>query len=229
MSLPSTYHLHHSLPNRSPSQRPVALSLNGYQPLSFDREAAEQAHQQSLMVPESSTASSVSGHSNYQTDFGGSTDTAATSTLSHNLKPGDNPHATSWSPPPNLAGVGKGHSLSPPGSPVHSSAARQNQAMLSPVPQSPVPAPSSSNQYFDANSQAQYSQQTVSTPYSGEDYERGFSAMSVNDDNGYTTDPGGHGLRGGGGSRSRRRSLPSVPSDIPTPVSENDMACVHGI
>lgn len=219
MSLPSTYHLHHSLPNRSPSQRPTSLSLHEYQPLNFDREATENAYQQSLSIPESSTVSSMSGHSyshpQSQTDFGGSTETGATSTLSHNLKPGDNPHATSWSPPPNLAGLGMGHSLSPPGSPVHSAAARQNQAMLSPVPQSPLAPPSPSTPYSDQQYRVQYSQPSVSTPYSGEDYERGFSAMSVNDENGYTTDPGGQGLRRG--SR-RRRSLPSVPSDVPTPV-----------
>lgn len=219
MSLPSTYHLHHSLPNRSPSQRPLSLSLNDYQPLNFDREATEHAYQQSLSVPESSTVSSMSGHS--QTDFGGSVETAATgsSTLSHHLKAGDNPHGGSWSPPPNLAGLGTGHSLTPPGSPEHASAARQNQAMLSPVLQSPRSPPTPHAQYFEQYPASRdTSQQRLASPNSsGEDYERGFSAMSVNDENGYTTDPGGPGLRTR--PSRRRRSLPSVPSDVPTPVS----------
>lgn len=218
MSLPSTYHLHHSLPNRSPTQRPLSLSLNDYQPLNFDREATEHAYQQSLSVPESSTVSSLSGHS--QTDFGGSTETAATglSTLSHHLKAGDNPHGSSWTPPPNLAGLGKGHALTPPGSPIHSSAALRNQAALSPVLQSPCTPPTPPTQYFDR----QYHSPVhgPSSPYDQDDYERGFRAMSMNDEShqsGYSTDPGGPGLLSN--RRGRRRSLPAVPSDVPTPVS----------
>lgn len=218
MSLPSTYHLHHSLPNRSPTQRPLSLSLNEYQPLSFDREATEHAYQQSLSVPESSTVSSYSGHS--QTDFGGSAETAGTglSTLSHHLKAGDNPHDSTWTPPPNFAGVGKGHALTPPGSPVHSSAARHNQAMLSPVLQSPRTPPTPPTQYFDR--QYHSPDPREASLYGEESYERGFRAMSINDENhqnGYSTDPGGPGLLSK--SRRRRRSLPTVPSDVPTPVS----------
>jgi len=219
MALPSTYALHHSLPNRSPNHRATSLSLADYQPLAFDREAAEDAHHQSLAVPARSTVSSMSGHS--QTSFAG-TGTAetpntsvSTSTLSHRLKPGDNPHNSVYLPPPNMAGLGRGHALTPPGSPIHSSAALANHALLSPVPQSPPlgaePATPPAEFFEERDRQERGYFSGPSSPV-----ERGFRAMNVNDD-GYTTDPGGPGLlsRGNG----RRRSLPAVPSDVPTPVS----------
>jgi hypothetical protein len=220
MALPSTYALHHSLPNRSPNHRPLNLSLADYQPLNFDREAAEDAHQQSLAVPARSTVSSMSGHS--QTSFGGnaSAETADTSlsTLSHKLKPGDNPHSVNgvWAPPPNMAGLGTGHALTPPGSPEHSSAAQRNQEMLlSPIPQSPrgrEPA-TPPQEFFDRQNPGYFS--GPSSPMDSN--ARGFSAMNSNDD-GYTTDPGGPGLLSR--ANRRRRSLPAVPSDVPTPVSD---------
>jgi hypothetical protein len=190
-----------------------------YQPLAFDREAAEDAHRQSLAVPASSV-SSMSGHS--QTSFTGpSVETpntsVSTSTLSHRLKPGDNPHSSVYAPPPNLAGLGKGHALTPPGSPIHSSAALANHALLSPVPQSPRgPEPATPPAEFFEERERQ-ERGYFSGPSSPVDSnERGFRAMNLNDD-GYTTDPGGPGLlsRGNG----RRRSLPAVPSDVPTSVS----------
>jgi hypothetical protein len=219
MTLPSTYALHHSLPNRSPNHRPLSLSLAEYQPLAFDREAAEDAHRQSLAVPASSV-SSMSGHS--QTSFTGpSVETpntsVSTSTLSHRLKPGDNPHNSVYAPPPNLAGLGKGHALTPPRSPIHSSAALANHALLSPVPQSPrgpEPATPPAEFFEERDRQERGYFSGPSSPVDSN--ERGFRAMNLNDD-GYTTDPGGPGLlsRGNG----RRRSLPAVPSDVPTPVS----------
>jgi hypothetical protein len=225
MALPSTYALHHSLPNRSPNHRPLNLSLADYQPLNFDREAAEDAHHQSLSVPARSTVSSMSTHSgSYVGNTGAETGETSLSTLSHKLKPGDNPHDNTWAPPPNMAGLGTGHSLTPPGSPVHSSAARRNQEMLSPIPQSPRtrgPEPPTPPQEFFDQQNAGY----FSGPSSPDSNERGFRAMNITDD-GYTTDPGGPGLLAR--RNGRRRSLPAVPSDVPTPVStqSNHMSCL---
>jgi hypothetical protein len=217
MALPSTYALHHSLPNRSPNHRPLSLSLADYQPLNFDREAAEDAHHQSLAVPARSTVSSLSGNS--QTSFTGTgyaeTPDTSVSTLSHKLKPGDNPHSSTFVPPANLAGLGKGHALTPPGSPIHSTAATVNHAYLSPVPQSPREPPTPPAEYFE--DQERRERGYFSGPSSpAEVDERGFRAMNLNDD-GYTTDPGGPGLLSR--ANGRRRSLPAVPSDVPTPVS----------
>jgi hypothetical protein len=224
MALPSTYALHHSLPNRSPNHRATSLSLADYQPLNFDREAAEDAHHQSLSVPARSTVSSMSGHSLSSFAGTGTAETPATSvstsTLSHKLKPGDNPHNAEYTPPPNIAGLGRGHALTPPGSPIHSSAARANYAVLSPVPQSPrrpePPTPPAS--FFEERERQERGY--FSGPSSPvESNERGFRAMNLNDD-GYTTDPGGPGLLSR--ANGRRRSLPAVPSDVPTPVSHLD-------
>lgn len=222
MSSHSTYQLRNSLPNRAPSQRPRSLSLSEYQPITFDREALEAAYQQTIGLPSSSSVSSRSHPSwlSFNASGTGSVDThdtGATSMLSHELKRGDNPHvsvntAPPQPPPPiNVAGVGAGHSLTPPGSPFHASAQLHHQSVLSPVPGSPT-APS-----LPARPQVvpetTYVPTPPSVPQSNFGMRRAVSAMDVDD--GYSTDPGASSR-----ARGKRRALPALPTDVPVPVSD---------
>jgi hypothetical protein len=243
MALPSTYHLRHSLPNRSASARPRALSLSEYQPLSFDRESLEAAYQQTLSQPASgygstSTLSSFIGPASISvaSRSNGSDATHATtpSTLTHHLKRGDNPHRHSQPPPsrppgefgqqqqqrqpPNFVGVGAGHSLTPPHSPVHKAVQGwQQQALLTPpagvvgtpvLPPTPPERPGMLPESTFVPSES---------PHPGRGNRRDSSAMDVDGEwAGYGGDPGG---RGGDRDRGKRRALPSAPTNIPTPVS----------
>lgn len=248
MSLKSAYHAQHSLPNRSPTTRPRSLSLTDYQPLAFDREATQAAYQASLDFPASSV-SSLSNHSTNSFSGHGSAETAATSaglgtgtgtamsstSLSHYLKPGDNPHfptrpasAGGLPPPPsNFAGIGAGHTLTPPQSPIHSAVSQVNlnrSSLLSPVPQSPLtpgmnaePSPN----FLSSEESMQATGRIPPTPESpffpNMRMTRRASAMDVDGGEEYMGGPAGaQGSQGGGG---KRRALPVVPTNVPTPVS----------
>ncbi|KAK8854873.1 hypothetical protein IAR55_003612 [Kwoniella newhampshirensis] len=243
MALPSTYHLSHSLPNRSPSQRPRSLSLSEYQHLSFDRDALTAAYQASLGIPTSSNVSSVSHPS--QSSFGGlSTETHdtslsgsySTSTLSHRLKAGDNPHARStvdaqgMIPPPglkddgNFAGVGAGHTLTPPQSPLHKAAQLAHEkALLSPVPGSPRLPPSPPvrperipSSTFKPEVPPRIPSQRPERPSPPPMHMRRSQS-----DLGFDRDAPWQGvhewIEGDGHGRGKRRALPAIPINIPTP------------
>lgn len=206
MSLQSTYQLRQSLPNRSNS-RPRSLSLAEYQPLSFDREALEAAYQASL-------SGSNAGHNpswrSHPSQASGRASTgaseAAGSTLSRNLRPGDNPHlpprpvaipsAVDEAPPGGIAGVGAGHSLTPPQSPFHRQGQLRNQRRMS----TSLPEP-------EQNGQASFNSRgrPVSQDYHGGLDTDDFEAA------GYETDPGP--------VVSGRRALPLPPTNVPPPVS----------
>jgi hypothetical protein len=206
MSLTSTYQLRNSLPIRSGS-RPRSLSLAEYQPLSFDREALEAAYQASLNGSSNGHVASWRSHpsqtsgrtSNESNDTGGST-------LSRNLKPGDNPHlpprpvaippAPQEPPPGGIAGVGAGHSLTPPQSPFHKQGQLHHQRRLSGGLQSPVGITTNGH-----NGKGKGSSQDYHGALDWEDFEAA----------GYETDPGP--------VVSGRRALPQVPTNVPPPVS----------
>ncbi|WWD18978.1 hypothetical protein CI109_103435 [Kwoniella shandongensis] len=246
MAVQYNNHLSHSLPIRSPSQRPRSLSLSEYQPLSFDRDALTAAYQASLGLPTSSNVSSISHPS--QSSFGGlSTETHDTSitgtgtgsTLSHKLRAGDNPHARSMSdipipPPPmtddgNFAGIGAGHTLTPPGSPLHKAAQQvHQQSLLSPVPGSPVPVPPSPparparipSSTFKPQLPPRLPSQRPSMASSKPSpppmtMRRSQSDIGVDRD---TPWQGQHEwIEGDGRGRGKRRALPAVPTNIPVP------------
>lgn len=253
MSAASTYQFRHSVPNRSATARPRSLSLAEYQPLTFDRDRVEAAYQQSLQQPASSAATSINLSQPSLSSFSGpnSTDTHATSfsTLSHNLKAGDNPHAASTphlplAPPTipgggygNFAGVGAGHSLTPPDSPEHRDAQQlHRQSILSPVPGSPLPPtppqrpmtlPESTFRR-DVDVAADRAQAQDQTMHPG--IRRGHSAMDVDGNAALAVESGGtasqsepfenNSPRG----RGKRRALPDVPTNVPQPVSGRDSA-----
>jgi hypothetical protein len=212
MALQSTYHLQHSLPNRAPSARPLSVSLADYQPLAFNREALESAYQTSLALPATSAGSWASHPSTISSPPESvSSHDSGPLTLSKYLKPGDNPHKP-LSPPPfsedppagGFAGVGAGHSLTPPQSPFH------NVAPLPPAHPSPPTSPS-----------ANFSSQ-ISADYRGKGRARANSRISLDrptgldmDDfeaAGYETDPGPV-------VSGPRRHLPLPPTNVPAPVS----------
>lgn len=262
MSFPSTYSFRQSLPNRSPSLRPRSLSLADYAPLSFDRETLEAQYYAALSQPSSATVSSgrpsafsvpsfpssgtglASGtgagysggsdqtHSTQHTRGDGSTP----STLSHNLRRGDNPHtppqpAVAPQPvrleaddePANYAGVGAGHALTPPTSPLHKDVQQVHQAMLdlqglpSPAaerqdgtrPPTPPPRPA----YIPASTFH------PSSPISDDGgFRRHVSDMYIDEDGaGYLTDPGSG--RPVDRNKGKRRQLPPPPTNVPVPVS----------
>lgn len=222
MALPSTYHLRNSLPNRSPSSRPRSLSLAEYQPLTFDREALESAYQSGLQQPASSSTSWRSHPSSTQA----SVDTHETistspSTLSGHLKAGDNPHLAP--PPPfpgtedagGFAGVGAGHSLTPPGSPFHKHGQLQSQALVS--TNLPTPPTTTSDHFHEPMGNAGQVDNggRKGKGRSGRGVSHDYGAGLDLDDfeaAGYDTDPGPvvTGLR---------RALPPVPTNVPPPVS----------
>lgn len=133
----STHAFRQSMPHRSPSQRPRSLSLSEYQPLAFDREATALAYRTQLYQPvaSSNTSSytpSIASHGEFN-----SGPPPAPSSLSQHLRRGDNPHlprrsSTSgeFSDDDNLAGVGAGHALSPPQSPIHQTAQEAHRTSL---------------------------------------------------------------------------------------------------
>lgn len=222
MSIPSTYHLRNSLPNRSPSSRPRSLSLAEYQPLTFDREALESAYQSGLQLPASSSTSWQSHPS--VSSAQASTDThetapTSTSTLSGHLKPGDNPHLPP--PPPfpghdegigGFAGVGAGHSLTPPGSPFHKDGQLQQQSLISPGLPTP---PTTSSELLHA---------AAADDYTADRKGKGRSARNAYHDYGANLDMGDFEVAGyetdpGPVVSGPRRALPTVPTNVPPPVS----------
>ena len=237
MSLSSTY-LRNSLPNRSPSQRPRSQSLSEYQPLSFDREALEAAYQQTLGLPSSSSISSrsIPSWSSFVVSGGGGSedthDTGATSMLSQDIKPGDNPHGpvAQDAPPLNHAGLGAGHSLTPPHSPFHSVGPNHNSTAISHVPGSPkfpLPPPRPKAVPRSSIPPTPPPRPTVvpgstfdpaSEPHPGIGMRRAASAMDV--DEGYLTDPSVSNR-----ARGKRRALPALPTDVPAPVSIKYYLC----
>ncbi|WVR07430.1 hypothetical protein IAU60_004471 [Kwoniella sp. DSM 27419] len=240
MAIPSTYHLHHSLPNRSPTQRPRSLSLSEYQPLSFDRDALESAYQASLGLP-SSHASSITGHTTTtgvtrtNTTFGGaSTETHDTSLSSF---PTDIKMDSFPIPPPPIhdgqgvyAGIGAGHTLTPPQSPIHKAAQLANQSsMLSPVPGSPRPPTPPPRPTAGEPSETSYGhpqaapwlpprrpglQQHPSPPQ----LIMRRSRSELGNDRTASWGGGYEWVEGDGRGRGQRRALPAVPTNVPAPV-----------
>ena len=206
MSLQSTYQLRNSLPNRSNS-RPRSLSLAEYQPLSFDREALEAAYQASLNGSSNGHSASWRSHPS-QTSGRTSSEThdAGGSTLSRNLRPGDNPHLpprpvpvpppVEELPPGGIAGVGAGHSLTPPQSPFHKQGQLHHKRRLSGGLPAPGDIINSSN-----NGKGRAGSQELHGGLDLDDFEAA----------GYDTDPGP--------VVSGRRALPQPPTNVPPPVS----------
>ena len=249
MALTSSYNARNplSFSSRGPSirSRPRSVSMADYAPLDLDREALSSAYQAAIN-PSSSMASSLSSYPTYKTTSSGydydtpglsSTSSAqqhsfetaptsmatagSTSTLSHHLRPGDNPHAAALAAM-NQAGVGAGHSLSPPGSPFHSTTnivgngngnglppgvngmnGPSPASQLSPVGPPPPPRPGHRD------------------PETGEPLRkpswmrRGYSSSDLHD-----SQPDNMGYeRAPEGNWARRRDLPPVPTNVPQPVS----------
>jgi hypothetical protein len=230
MSIPSTYHLRNSLPNRSPSSRPRSLSLAEYQPLTFDREALESAYQSGLQQPASSSTSWQSQPSSAHASSVETHETVPTSpsTLSSQLQPGDNPHLSPHlSPPPpfpgtedaaGFAGVGAGHSLTPPGSPFHKQGQLQSQALIS--PSLPTPPTTSSDRFHEpvGNVGQVGNAGRKGKGRSGRGASHDYGAGLDLDDfeaAGYDTDPGPV-------VTGVRRALPPVPTNVPPPVSRRE-------
>ncbi|WVF72699.1 hypothetical protein IAT40_007517 [Kwoniella sp. CBS 6097] len=221
MALPSTYHLSHSLPNRSPNQRPRSLSLSEYQPISFDRDALESAYQASLALPSSHTSSITTGHSSC---FGGaSTETHDTSISSFPTQPKLDNFPPPPPPPPigrneegGYAGVGAGHTLTPPQSPMHKAAHQLNQASMRPsVPPSPKPptppprpaeVPETTFRPALPPRRPQVPDVMMRRSQSDMGHER-----ETNWGGGYEW------IEGDGHGRGKRRALPAVPTNVPAP------------
>ncbi|WVQ99912.1 hypothetical protein IAU59_007055 [Kwoniella sp. CBS 9459] len=224
MALPSTYQLTHSLPNRSPNQRPRSLSLSEYQPLSFDRDALESAYQASLALPSSHTSSIATGHSSC---FGGaSTETHDTSISSFPTQPKlDNFPAP---PPPPLpigsgsngeggfAGVGAGHTLTPPQSPMHKTAQQLNQAtMRSSVPPSPKPPtpPPRPAEVPETTFKPTLPPRRPQPP----EFVMRRSQSDMGHDRETNWGGGYEWIEGDGHGRGKRRALPAIPTNVPAP------------
>ncbi|ORX38612.1 hypothetical protein BD324DRAFT_621578 [Kockovaella imperatae] len=145
-----------SMPMRSNS-RPRSVSMADYTPLYIDREALSSAYHAAISTTPSSTSGYTQSSQNYSappsTYSGTSYETpgpSSPSTLSHHLKPGDNPHLVFDKSDPsyvNQAGVGAGHSLTPgalpfnaypsPASGALPVSAGGNGTSLDPVPPTP--------------------------------------------------------------------------------------------
>lgn len=173
----ASHAIHRSLPNRSPSNRPRALSLSEYQPLAFDRDAVQAAYQTQLTLPSVSSAYTRTNTGTHTASSGLVTGTNSSSTVPTTVTAGTDsskgggsggyktsiPPSTVSSaqhmqgaghyigdaelqaPVPvwatdeemarragsgNMTGIGAGHSLTPPGSPLHR-AARARASSLS--------------------------------------------------------------------------------------------------
>ncbi|WVQ81989.1 hypothetical protein IAT38_004116 [Cryptococcus sp. DSM 104549] len=232
MALRSTYNLHHSLPHRSPTQPPRSLSLSEYQPLSFDREALESAYQASLVAPSSSYCSTPTNPSHSQTSFGpASVETHDTSfsSFSHQIKAGEKPDGAADffplppSPPGNRAGVGAGHTLTPPQSPLHRAAQTANQqVLLSPVPGSPPPLPrrvvsgrppSSGTRPLSESMEGYQPQPQHQMPPMV--MRRSQSDVGTQGDGSWQGQR--EWIEGDGRGRGKKRALPPVPTNVPRP------------
>ncbi|WWC63179.1 uncharacterized protein I303_105779 [Kwoniella dejecticola CBS 10117] len=221
MALPSTYQLRHSLPNRSPTQRPRSLSLSEYQPLNFDRDALESAYQASLNLP-SSHASSWTGHSNSQSfSFNGA------STETHDTSMGSGEDLLTH-PKGAFAGVGSGHTLTPPQSPLHKATTRLNQAsLLSPIPsssnvlqqqQKPPTPPPRPNDTDIPETTFKPSLPPRQPPRPSPPNLPMRRSQSEVDMMGHEQWDGAYEwIEGDGRGRGKRRALPPVPTNVPVP------------
>ncbi|OCF40825.1 hypothetical protein I317_05360 [Kwoniella heveanensis CBS 569] len=220
MALPSTYHLSHSLPNRSPNQRPRSLSLSEYQPISFDRDALESAYQASLALPSSYTSSIITGHSSC---FGGaSTETHDTSVSSFPTQPKLDNFPTPPPPPIGVneeggyAGVGAGHTLTPPQSPMHKAAHQLNQASMrtsvppSPKPPTPPPRPAEVPETTFKPALPPRRPQVPEVMMRRSQSDMGHD-RETNWGGGYEW------IEGDGHGRGKRRALPAIPTNVPVP------------
>ncbi|WWC71671.1 uncharacterized protein I206_105629 [Kwoniella pini CBS 10737] len=221
MALPSTYQLRHSLPNRSPSQRPRSLSLSEYQPLNFDRDALESAYQASLNLP-SSHASSITGHSNSQSiSFHGA------SIETHDTSLGLSGEDVLTHPKGAFAGVGSGHTLTPPQSPLHKATSELNQASMLPTipsspnvlqnPKPPTPPPRPNDTDIpETTFRPSLPPRQPARPIPPKLPMR--RSQSEVDMMGHEQWDGAYEwIEGAGNGRSRRRALPPVPTNVPVP------------
>ncbi|KAK4687955.1 hypothetical protein P7C73_g2170, partial [Tremellales sp. Uapishka_1] len=208
--------IRHSLPSRASNRQSATLSLSDYQPLAFDRDSLESSYQQSQGLYSNS---SFSSEAHLSGSFGGSTESSSgPSTLSQHLRAGDNPNLK-WSPSQNnFAGVGAGHTITPPGSPspphhrlftpptpptIH------RPSILSPVPASPTPPNLPPRPFAIPESTLPVSQ--------GE-----YDSMAMDIDG----DAGTFGQRNGSDSdvgsisnvrQGKKRALPELPQNVPVP------------
>ncbi|WVW85742.1 hypothetical protein I302_107780 [Kwoniella bestiolae CBS 10118] len=222
MALPSTYHLNHSLPNRSPTQRPRSLSLSEYQPLNFDRDALESAYQQSLNLP-SSHSSSLTGHTGSTANslsFNGlSTETHSSS--------GTSTEEVLTHPKGAFAGVGAGHTLTPPQSPLHQATSKLNQAtLLSPIPSTPIDRPPTPPPRPNDHEipETTFPQQPPLPPRPALKNKPSPPRLPMRrsqsevDMVGYQQwDGANEYIQGDGHGRTKRRALPAVPTNVPVP------------
>ncbi|WWC90816.1 uncharacterized protein L201_005753 [Kwoniella dendrophila CBS 6074] len=244
MALPSTYQLHHSLPNRSPNQRPRSLSLSEYQPLNFDRDALESAYQASLNLP-SSHSSSLTGHTPIDSQRSSTFHGASTETHDTSIDDISNNGDILTHPKGAFAGVGAGHTLTPPQSPLHQATTKLNQAsLLSPIPASPsLPSlppvnekakpkakpptpPPRPNEHEIPSSTYPPRLPPRHQPSSSVDYSHipspprlhmRRSQSEIDMIGGQQWDGAYEWIEGDGQGRSRRRALPAIPTNVPVP------------
>ena len=220
MAISSTYQFRNPLHSRQPYQRPRSFSFTDYQPLIIDRDAIESAYQASLGHPSSGsnsmTASYLSNDQSSATSHGSTlppSDQGRLSTLSHHLRPGDNPHA-----PPNIAGIGAGHSLTPSPGPQF------NQAVTDEQPQPNGQEVRPNSQDYDAPplpprpGQAERFREPKKKPSW---MLRGASTSDIQDMTGYDGTQVGNEWPNGQSSERQRRVLPEIPTNVPAPVSLN--------
>ena len=201
-----------------------------YAPLDIDRDSLSAAYQ--AAVGTSSTPSSNS-HATWTTqDFSPSLRsddtprTSSSSTLSHHLKPGDNPHLYAHSFE-NAAGVGAGHSLTPPHSPFHRPQSGQfmnSGETIGPptqengTPLSPAPVPPNLPPRPDQDPRGKLKRR--------ERPRRGAS-RSTSDVNELRPSMADEREPEGNWGRERRE-LPNVPTNVPQPVSHRLIGHSHG-
>ncbi|WWC93630.1 hypothetical protein V866_000465 [Kwoniella sp. B9012] len=223
MALPSTYHLNHSLPNRSPTQRPRSLSLSEYQPLNFDRDALESAYQQSLNLP-SSHSSSLTRHS-----ASNSFSFKGLSTETHNTTATGSSDDMLTHPKGAFAGVGAGHTLTPPQSPIHKATSKLNQAtLLSPIPSTPIDRPPTPPPRPNDEELPETTFQPPPQPRlpprpalrqkpSPPSLPMRRSQSEVDMIGHQQWDGANEYIEGDGHGRSKRRALPAIPTNVPAP------------
>lgn len=124
------------------------------------------------------------------------------SSLSHNLRSGDNPHRFRVE---NMAGIGAGHALTPPDSPEHSDARKlQRQSLVASVETVMKPP---SPPYGQVDMRGRPGQQAAAP------------ALPPRPDDAMDIDPAPDSA--GGQASSSRRELPNVPTNVPVPVSSD--------
>lgn len=236
MSFASAQAQRNSFPNRSPTRRPRSLSLSGYQPLPFDREATSLAYQAQLQQPSISDTSSYTRTTPNTTSSSGYFEqpiqsSSTHSSLSQHLKEGDNPHKLDpITENRNVAGVGAEHALSPPQSPLNQAGleAQRNSLNLSSIGpsgsrlkngqvQAPL-LPKRPERHPGRSAEARWSTQgTVGGTGMVNSSSGGIERIDCGHylEDGYESDPGYPRYVGG---RSGGRKLPAVPTNVPAPV-----------